>query len=461
MSERRKLSSAARKALFGYFEPGQVLSRPNELENYDRDASELRIVPEFVLRARCREDVQNLFRLADCFDFPIIPRGGGTGLAGGCLAFEGGVVLSLEEMNRIRRLDEKNLIAVVEPGVTTEKLKNAAREKGLFYPPDPAGLDQSTIGGNAATNAGGPACVKYGTTRDYILGLEVLLPNGKLVHTGVSTRKGVVGYDLTHLMVGSEGTLGVITALTLKLIPYPQAVAGMAVVFPDMAAATRAVEAVMAAGYLPFVIEFMDHRCLHLMRDRLPFAVTGSEAMLLVEMDGPETQVAEGIRAVGDIFRRRGALRLLPAADDTERERLWEVRRAVSLCIHDTAGLYMSEDVVVPVSRIADLVSALPAFEKKYNLMVYAFGHAGDGNIHLNITADGPERKADVDAGIREILGVVLQMGGTISGEHGIGLAKRPFIAMELSPENLDLQKGIKRVFDPRGILNPGKIFPN
>jgi D-lactate dehydrogenase (cytochrome) len=196
------------------------------------------------------------------------------------------------------------------------------------------------------------------------------------------------------------------------------------------------------------------------MRDRLPFAVTGSEAMLLVEMDGPEAQVAEGIRAVGDICRRRGALRLLPAADDAERERLWEVRRAVSLRIHDKAGLYMSEDVVVPVSRIADLVSALPAFEEKYNLVVYAFGHAGDGNIHLNITADGPERKAEVDAGIREILSLVLQMGGTISGEHGIGLAKRPFIAMELSPESLDLQKGIKRVFDPRGILNPGKIFP-
>ncbi|MBN2428422.1 MAG: FAD-binding protein [Deltaproteobacteria bacterium] len=460
MAQRQLLSSEARDALYGSFESGQILSQPAELENYDRDASELRIVPELVVKARCREDVQKLFELANRFDFPVIPRGGGTGLAGGCLASQGGVVLSLEEMSRIRLVDEKNLIAVVEPGVITETLKNSAREKGLFYPPDPAGLDKSTIGGNAATNAGGPACVKYGTTRDYILGLEVVLPNGHLIRTGVNTRKGVVGYDLTHLMVGSEGTLGVITALTLKLIPHPEAVAGMAIVFPDMAKATRAVGAVMGAGYLPFAIEFMDHRCLHLVQDQLPFPVSGSEAMLLMEMDGPEAQVAEGIKAMGNICLESGARRLLPAANDEERERLWEVRRAVSLRIHDTAGLYMSEDVVVPISRIADLVAALPALEEKYDLTVYSFGHAGDGNIHLNITADGPERMPQVEEGIKDILGVVLQMGGTISGEHGIGLAKLPFIAMELSQESLELQKGIKRVFDPKGILNPGKVFP-
>jgi len=460
MADLRQLSPEARKAVFCSFDHTSILSLSDELKDYDRDASELRIAPELVVKARCREDVQKLFELANRYGFPVTPRGGGTGLAGGCLALQGGVILSLEEMNRILRVDDKNLVAVVEPGVITETLKNTVREKGLFYPPDPAGLDKSTIGGNAATNAGGPACVKYGTTRDYILGLEVVLPNGHLLRTGVNTRKGVVGYDLTHLMVGSEGTLGVITALTLKLLPHPEGVAGMAVVFPDMDKATRAVGAVMARGHLPFVIEFMDHRCLHLMRDRLPFAVSGSEAMLLMEMDGPRAQVAEGIRAMGNICLEFGARQLIPAANDLERERLWEVRRAVSLRIHDTAGLYMSEDVVVPISRIADLVGALPAFEEKYGLTVYSFGHAGDGNIHLNITADGPERMAEVEEGIREILGVVLDMGGTISGEHGIGLAKLPYIAMELSQESLDLQKGIKRVFDPAGILNPGKIFP-
>ena len=243
--------------------------------------------------------MQKLIALANEYGFAVTPRGAGTGLAGGCLSVQGGVILSLEEMNRLLLVDEKNLIAVVEPGVITENLKNAAREKGLFYPPDPAGLDKSTIGGNAATNAGGPACVKYGTTRDYILGLEVVLPNGRFIRTGVKTRKGVVGYDLTQLMVGSEGTLGVITALTLKLIPHPEAVAGMAVIFPDMQSATRAVGEVMGRGYLPFAIEFMDYHCLDLVQDQLPFAVSGSEAMLIMEMDGPLGQVAERAKGHG------------------------------------------------------------------------------------------------------------------------------------------------------------------
>ncbi len=270
----------------------------------------------------------------------------------------------------------------------------------------------------------------------------------------------MVGYDLTHLIIGSEGTLGVITALTLKLIPHPEAVAGMAVIFPDMESATHAVGEVMGRGHLPFAIEFMDHQCLGLVRDQLPFAVSGGEAMLIMEADGTARMVADEIKKMGDICLELGARHLALAADEKERERLWEVRRAVSLHIHDAAGLYVSEDVVVPISRIADLVGALPALEEKYDLKVYSFGHAGDGNIHLNITADGPERMEQVEDGIKEILGVVLEMGGTISGEHGIGVAKLPYIAMELSEESLGLQKGIKNVFDPKGILNPGKIFP-
>jgi len=442
------------------FASQQLLTTAEELKNYDRDASELRIPPQVVLKARCREDVQKLMRLANHHRFPVIPRGGGTGLAGGCLAPYGGVILCLLEMNRILTIDEKNLTAEVEPGVITQDLKDAARARGLYYPPDPAGLDQSTVGGNAATNAGGPACVKYGTTRDYILGLEVVLPDGELVRTGVQTRKGVVGYDLTHLVVGSEGTLGIITALTLKLIPHPASVGGMAVIFPDMRAATRAVSEIMSRGHLPCAIEFMDHQCLDLVREQLPFATGGQDAMLLLESDGPAAQVAADMEAMGGICAEIGASHLLPAVDDKERAGLWEVRRMVSLRIHETAGLYIPEDVVVPLNRIADLVAALPDLEKRFGLKIYAFGHAGDGNIHLNITAESKELASQADAGVVEVLELVLKMGGTMSGEHGVGLAKRPYLTMELSPASIRLQEGIKRVFDPNDILNPGKIFP-
>ncbi|NLC71999.1 MAG: FAD-binding protein [Desulfuromonadaceae bacterium] len=462
MKQHEERGSAAEllELLKGEFAPRQLLSTPAELENYDRDASELRIQPQVVVKARGREDVQKLMRLANRHRFPVIPRGAGTGLAGGCLAPHGGVILALAEMNRILSIDEKNLIAEVEPGVITQHLKDAARLKGLYYPPDPAGLDQSTIGGNAATNAGGPACVKYGTTRDYILALEVVLPDGEVIRTGVQTRKGVVGYDLTHLMVGSEGTLGIITSLTLKLIPHPAAIAGMAVIFPDMGGATRAVSEIMSRGYLPCAIEFMDHQCLDLVRNELPFATSGQDAMLLMESDGPSSQVASDMEALGDICREMGAKHLLPAAGEKERARLWDVRRMVSLRIHDTAGLYIPEDVVVPLSRIADLVASLPALERKYGLKIFAFGHAGDGNIHLNITAEGKEFADRAEAGVVEVLRLVLAMGGTISGEHGVGLAKRPYLTMELSSASIRLQQGIKKIFDPNDILNPGKIFP-
>jgi D-lactate dehydrogenase (cytochrome) len=363
-------------------------------------------------------------------------------------------------MNRIRSIDPVNLIAEVEPGVITKDLRDAAREKGLYYPPDPAGMDESTIGGNAGTNAGGPACVKYGTTKDYVLGLEAVLPSGDAIRTGVRTRKGVVGYDLTHLMVGSEGTLGVITDLTLKLIPHPPAVAALAAVFGDLHTAMNTVSEIMSRGHLPSAIEFMDHKSLHLVGDLLPFSVAGEQAaVLIVEVDGVPAPIAQEIEQIGDICRERGATRLLPAVDEADRKRVWEVRRQISLRIHDTAPLYVPEDVVVPIGRIAELVDALPEFEARYQLLIYAFGHAGDGNIHLNITAASRENLERVESGVKALLSKVLDLGGTISGEHGIGAAKITHLPMELSTESIELQKGIKRLFDPNLVLNPGKIF--
>ncbi|MDD4072591.1 MAG: FAD-linked oxidase C-terminal domain-containing protein [Desulfobacterales bacterium] len=440
--------------------PECVLIDTNSINPYDRDASELRYMPDVVVKPRAVHQIQKLMALANEYRFPVTPRGAGTGLAGGCLAVQGGVVLSLEHMNRIRKIDSANLVAEVEPGVLTQDLRDAARKKGLFYPPDPAGMDKSTIGGNAATNAGGPACAKYGTTKDYVLELEAVLPSGRRIRTGAKTRKGVVGYDMTHLLVGSEGTLGIITGLTLKLIPHPPAVTGLTAAFSDLDTAMRAVMEIMNHGHLPSAIEFLDKKCLKLVGDLLPFQVPGDQAsLLIIETDGVREPIEHEISQIGQICEKIGATHLMPAPEEKDRERIWGVRRQVSLRIHDHSALYIAEDIVVPIGRIADLVNALPEFERRYNLYIYAFGHAGDGNIHLNITAENRDHMDRVEKGVRAILSLVLEMDGTISGEHGIGAGKMNYLPMELEPENIRLQVGIKKLFDPNLILNPGKLF--
>jgi D-lactate dehydrogenase (cytochrome) len=438
----------------------RIVSDPGRLKDYEEDASGLRYAPELVVEAESVAHIQTLLALANRYRFPVIPRGGGTGLAGGCLAASGGVILSLAGMNQIRSIDPANLLAEVEPGVITATFREKVREKRLFYPPDPAGMDKSTLGGNAATNAGGPACVKYGTTRDYVLGLEVVLPDGNLIRTGVKTRKGVVGYDLTHLIVGSEGTLGVITALYLKLIPSPQDVACLAAVFKDLRTGLSAVSEIMGRGHLPSAVEFMDPKCLALVGDLLPFRIPGENAtLLIIETDGIREQIAKEIEAIGNVCLEIGATHLLPAPDRESRARIWDVRRQVSLRIHESTPIYMAEDIVVPISRIASLVDALPAFEKAYDLRIYAFGHAGDGNIHLNFTAAAREDAERMLKGVVEVFKLVIEMEGTISGEHGIGEAKKQFLPMELPRESIRIQKAIKEAFDPNLILNPGKIF--
>nr|WP_321464648.1 FAD-linked oxidase C-terminal domain-containing protein [uncultured Desulfobulbus sp.] len=441
--------------------PGSIVTAAKEIADAASDGSGLNFPPELVVRARTVADVQHLLRLANQYRFPVIPRGGGSGLAGACLADLGGVVLSTRGLNSIRHIDPANFTMEVEAGVISNQVREAAAGCDLFYPPDPAGMDLSTIGGNAATDAGGPACVKYGTTRDYILGLEAVLPSGELITTGVRTRKGVVGYDMTNLLVGSEGTLGVITALTLKLIPRPPATVSALCAFRSMGDAMRAVAKIMAQGHLPSAIEFLDSRCLDLIGEMLPFALPGGKpSLLLIELDGPLSQIAGELETVLALAGEEGAFETLQAADEAKRQQIWDVRRQVSLRIHDYAALYISEDVAVPLSAIARLVDALPEYERRYGLEIFAFGHAGDGNIHLNITTQDRARRPRVMEGVRALLQLVLSLAGTISGEHGIGLAKREFLAMELSPTSISLQKGIKALFDPNQILNPGKVFP-
>jgi D-lactate dehydrogenase (cytochrome) len=433
---------------------------PEKREALGKDASEYAHIPEVVVEPTSREQVQALVRLANICRFPVTPRGLGTGLTGAAVPLLGGVLLSMARMNRIVAIDRENLIAVVEPGVVNLELKKAAQKEGLFYPPDPASLDTCSIGGNAATNAAGPSCVKYGTTRDYVLGLEVVLPTGEAIRAGVQTRKGVVGYDLAHLLVGSEGTLGVITRLFLKLIPHPPAVTTMVALFPELAAAMRAVTAILVGGHIPSAVEFMDHHCIKLVGDLLPFqGIQEVGASLLVETDGVPGVIEREIEELGELCLARGAVDVVLAPDSNKRLQMWEVRRQVSLRIEHSSPLYIPEDVVVPIGRIAEFVSGLPAVEEDYGMKIYCFGHAGDGNIHLNITAESREKAPKVMEGVRAVLERVLCLGGTISGEHGIGLAKREFLPMELSAESIRLQRAIKLIFDPNLILNPGKIF--
>lgn len=439
---------------------GCVFAEKEKLEPFGRDATELFCLPELVVEAESVDHVQALLKLANAHRFPVTPRGLGTGLAGGSVPVCGGVVLSLARMKRILSIDPRNMVAVVEPGVVTLDLKKAAESKGLFYPPDPASLDTCSIGGNAASNAGGPSAVKYGTTRDYVLGLEVVLPSGRVITTGVQTRKGVVGYDLTHLIVGSEGTLGVITKLILKLIPHPPAVSTLVAFFPDLPSGMEAVTAILTGGHTPCAMEFMDRHCLELVGDLLSFeGMDGAGVFLLLETDGSPSILQSEIEALGEICLDYGALDVLLAPDSTKRARMWEVRKEVSLRIEHHSPLYIPEDVVVPIGRIAEFVNGLPDYEKRYGMRIYSFGHAGDGNIHLNITATDRETAPRVEEGVLAILERVLSLGGTISGEHGIGAAKKRFLPLEIPPESIRIQKEIKRIFDPLHILNPGKIF--
>jgi len=449
-----------------------LLTDAEALSSRGRDESGLRLSPAAVLLARDEAQVVRLLLLANEHHFAVIPRGAGTGLAGGCLAETGGVVLDLTAMNRIVRIDTDSVTATVEPGVLTGDLRRAAKAEGLFYPPDPASLDTSTIGGNAATNAGGPACVKYGTTRDYVLGLSAVLPTGECIRTGTATRKGVVGYDLTRLLVGSEGTLGVITQLTLKLLPHPGHQACLAAVFADLGAAMRAIITVMTRGHLPSAMEFLDARCLKLVGDLLPEHVkaglaagsdkgnAGGEALVLIECDGSELETLRAVDEIESICRKQGALEILPALDEAGREAVWKVRRSVSTRIHDSCAVYIPEDIAVPIGKIADMVAALPEVEKRHDIVIYAFGHAGDGNIHLNLTAPHESARPRVEAAAEECVRLALALGGTMSGEHGVGLAKRHLLPLEIAPVSLKLQRGIKALLDPNNILNPGKLFP-
>jgi len=429
---------------------------------YSFDATGKQFLPDAVVYPVTAEEVRQTVLLANLHRFPVVPRGAGTGFSGGSLPVRGGVVLSTERMDRIVSIDTENLYAVVEPGVVTGTLKEEARKKGLFYPPDPASLKFSTLGGNIAECAGGMCAVKYGVTRDYVLGLEAVLGTGELVRTGVATAKGVVGYDLTRMLVGSEGTLGIVTRATLRLIPLPEAAATLLALFHGNRRSAEAVNAIVAARVTPSAMELMDRTAIDCVQALMPVALPeGTGSALLLEVDGPEGQVAREADLLTEVCRAHGAIEVRRASDARGRDDLWKLRRSISPGLRRLAPVKLNEDIVVPRSRLADMFDFLADLSDRRKLRIVTFGHAGDGNIHVNIMISGADadetRRAEEAVG--EVFRKTVEMGGTISGEHGVGISKAPFLEMEVGPLGVAVMKRLKGCFDPNGILNPGKIF--
>ncbi len=429
---------------------------------YSYDATGKEFLPDAVAYPRDAEEIRRTVLLANEFLFPVIPRGAGTGFSGGSLPVRGGVVLSTERMDRILSIDTENLVAVVEPGVVTETLKEEAKKRGLYYPPDPASLKFCTIGGNLAECAGGMCAVKYGVTRDYVLGLEAVLGTGELVRTGVCTVKGVVGYDLTRMLVGSEGTLGIITRATLKLIPLPESAATLLAFFPSTETGARAVAGIVQERITPCALELMDRTTIDCVKRIVDLSLPdGTGCALLIEVDGLESSVAREADRVEEACRRFGAIEVGRAADAAGRERLWKLRRSISPAVRQVNPVKINEDIVVPRSRLVEMFAFLSGLAERRNLKIVNFGHAGDGNIHVNIMISGKDEdeRRRADEAVEEVFRKTVELGGTISGEHGIGIAKAPYMEMEVGPLGVSVMKRLKNCFDPNGILNPGKIF--
>ncbi|HEX5475364.1 MAG TPA: FAD-linked oxidase C-terminal domain-containing protein [Vicinamibacterales bacterium] len=432
---------------------------------YGLDALKRGHPPDAVVLPDGAAQISAIVRLCDRAGVPLVPRGGGTGYTGGAVPVRGGLVVSLERMNRILEIDEANLVAVVEPNVVTGDLQAAVERVGLFYPPDPASLKQSVVGGNVAEGAGGPRAFKYGTTTRYVLGLEAVLPNGDVVETGGKVVKNVVGYDLTHLLVGSEGTLAIITKIVLRLVPKPPVQSTLRATFASVHDAVEAIASIIRHRVVPAALELIDGDSLEAVArylDVRSLAPAGTAALLLLECDGLAEAVAEETRRVEQACRDAGATEILRARDEAERQELWRVRRELSPSLKVITPIKFNHDVVVPKGRIPQLFELIDRLRRDYRLRIPCFGHAGDGNIHVNImVTPGDEDEARrAHEAERVLFEGVVALEGSISGEHGIGFAKAKYMSIELSPEEIALMKRVKQAFDPKGLLNPGKMFP-
>ncbi len=426
----------------------------------DDSAAEAR-VPDAVVLADSRDDVAATLEICERFGVPVTPRAAGTGRTGGAVPVAGGVVLATNRMSKIVDIDRNDLLAVVQPGVVTGVLHAAVEAEGLFYPPDPNSLATCMIGGNVAENAGGPRAFKYGVTREYVLGLEACLMGGRVLRTGRRTVKGVTGYDVTSLLVGSEGTLGVFTEITLRLVHTPTEIATVLALYSDVRTAAAAVQRVIARGLVPRCLELMDPWTLEAIRRQNVAIDPRAHAMLLVEVDARNAPIEPTLEVLGETLSEGGqAIDIVAAQDAAQRARLWEARRMLSMATRKLAKYKLSEDVVVPRSRLVALLDQTAHICEREGVRHLTYGHAGDGNMHVNFLWNEDEERPAVDRAIDGLMRATIALGGTLSGEHGIGISKAAYLPIEQGPELVALQQDLKRVFDPSGLLNPGKIFP-
>jgi glycolate oxidase len=439
-----------------------ISTAPEDLICYGFDASGLELSPSAVVWPKNTEDVVKIMKYSFENGIPVVPRGAGTGMTAGAVPSKGAIIISFEKMKRIIEIDSENLTAFCEPGVINGKLQHELESIGLFYPPDPASMQFCTIGGNVAENAGGPRALKYGVTKDYVMGIEAVLPNGEVITTGVRTAKGVVGYDLTRLFAGSEGTLSVFTKIRLKVLPLPQDVVTLLAVFGHLEAAGDAVTNIISSKVIPRTLEFMDSEAIAAVENFRPVGLPGeAEAVLLIELDGHPSAITKEAGRIAEICEKLGA-EIRMAEDDEARDKLWMSRRSISPALYKIRPTKINEDIVVPRNRVTEMLRRLRRLSEESGIKIVSFGHAGDGNIHVNIMVD----KSDEDeyrkglSIVEKVFHETLSLGGTISGEHGIGLTKTGYIGMEVSKQALEIMKSIKHVFDPKKILNPGKIFP-
>ena len=426
------------------------------------DATQKQYLPDAVVYARSTEEISAIVKIANKWRTPLFPRGAGSGLSGGSIPVKGGIALVLTMMDSVLEIDHDNLVAHVEPGVVTAELQRQVEKVGLFYPPDPASKEFSTIGGNVAECAGGPRCLKYGVTKDYVLGLEVVTPTGEIIRTGGETLKNVVGYDLTKLFVGSEGTLGIITKIILKLVPKPAAKKTMLIFFDSIDGAAESVSAIIKEKIVPTTLEFMDKATIQCIRGKSDIAIPEDcQAILIVEVDGEKEILEKQAEQILSIIAPLGTIDTKIAETDEESEKIWQVRRIVSPSLRSINPDKFNEDIVVPRSKVPDMIRKLEKISDDFGVPIVNFGHAGDGNIHVNIMVDLSQANMGkkVETVLQKIFQEAIELRGSISGEHGIGTEKSKYMEMELGEATLSCMKSIKQALDPANILNPGKIF--
>ncbi len=438
-------------------------SRTEDLHCYSFDGSKKVYMPEAVVFPGTTTDVSQIMEICSCSQIPVTVRGAGTGVTGGALPIAGGIVMAMSRMNSIIEIDPRNHIAVVEPGVINGDLQKEVKKHSLYYPPDPASLKFCTMGGNAAECAGGPSAVKYGVTKDYIIGLELVLPSGEVMTTGMRTEKGVTGYDLTRLFIGSEGTLAVITKIITRLIPLPETKQTFLLQSSSLNSITKLVNTILNSNILPCTLEYMDATALQIVSHLLPESIPSNiQAILLVELDGTVSSVTQGSEKLVNLVKNKNDIDIHKAENEKEVDELWKARRAISPASFKLHPNKISEDVVVPRSKIPDLVNFTERLGNELNLTILTFGHAGDGNIHVNIMYDAgdDEQSRNSQLAREHLFKTVIGLKGALSGEHGIGITKSPFLELELDKTTTKWMKNIKKLFDPHNILNPGKIFP-